>query len=308
MPSSDFRVTIRGIIPVPKHFSFWRTVYSHGWCSLPPFVVDKERHELKRLLHLEDGALVYCALRDSPSGISVRSESRQSLTPPERSEVRAHLRSCFRLDEDLSDFFTAAHKDRRLRWIRSSGSGRLLRAPTVFEDLVKMMCTTNCTWGLTEVMVHNLTSKLGEEFTAGVFSFPAPSKLASCTEAFMRKEMRSGYRSPYLIEFAERVASGALDVESWRDTGLPTDELFKEVRGVKGIGEYAAGNLLRLLGRYDYLALDSWVRSKYAEIHHGGRKVSDRTIERTYQKYGSWRGLIFWYEMTKDWLNQKFPF
>jgi len=308
MPFSDSRAVTRSNIRVPRYFSFWRTVYSHGWCSLPPFVVDKESHELRRLLLLSDGTLVYSILREASTGIRIRAESPHTLTSSQRSEVRAQLRSCFRLDEDLSDFFAVVHKDRRSRWIRSSGSGRLLRAPTVFEDLVKMMCTTNCSWGLTEIMVQNLTTKLGEEFPGGVFSFPTPAKLASCTEAFMRKEIRSGYRSTYLIEFAERVASGKLDVEFWRKSKLSTVELFEEVRGVKGIGEYAAGNLLRLLGRYDYLALDSWVRAKYAEIHHGGRKVSDRTIERAYQKYGTWRGLIFWYEMTKDWLNQKFPF
>ncbi|MEX1139844.1 MAG: Fe-S cluster assembly protein HesB [Bacteroidota bacterium] len=308
MRSSDSPVVTRSVISVPKYFSFWRTVHSHGWSSLPPFLVDKERHELKRQLRLAGGVLVQCALRESSSGISVRAESRRPLTPSQRSEVREQLRSCFRLDEDLSEFFSLVGNSRSLRWIRTSGSGRLLRAPTVFEDLVKMMCTTNCTWGLTEVMVNNLTTKLGEEFPAGVFSFPTPAKMASPPEGFMRKEIRSGYRSPYLVEFAERVASGKLDVESWRESKLRTEELFKEVRTVKGVGEYAAGNLLRLLGRYDYLALDSWVRAKYAEIHHHGRKVSDGTIERAYKKYGSWRGLIFWYEMTKDWLSQKFPF
>ncbi len=308
MPSFDLRPVARSVISAPKYFSFWRTVYSHGWCSLPPFIVDKERQELKRLLRLADGALVHCTLREAPAGISVRTESREPLSSLQRSEVRAQLRSCFRLDEDFSAFFATVHKDRRLRWIRSSGSGRLLRAPTMFEDLVKMMCTTNCTWGLTEVMVGNLTTKLGAEFSDGVHAFPTPAKLASCTDSFMRKEIRSGYRSPYLIEFGERVASGTLDVEAWRKSELPTTELFREVLGVKGIGQYAAGNLLRLLGRYDYLALDSWVRARYAEIHHAGRKVSDRTIERAYQQYGSWRGLIFWFEMTKDWLDQKFPF
>ena len=308
MPSSDSRVVARIVIPVPKYFSFWRTVYSHGWSSLPPFVVDKKSDELRRPLLLSDGTPVYSTLREASTGISVRAESPQPLNSSQRSEVRAQLRSCFRLDEDLSDFFAVVHKDRRYRWIRSSGSGRLLRAPTVFEDLVKMMCTTNCSWGLTEIMAQNLTTKLGEEFPEGIFSFPTPARLASCTEAFMRREIRSGYRSPYLIEFAECVASGKLDVESWRRSKRSTSELFEEVRGVKGIGQYAAGNLLRLLGRYDYLALDSWVRAKYAEIHHGGRRVSDRTIERAYRKHGMWRGLIFWYEMTKDWLIQKFPF
>ncbi|PYV86108.1 MAG: hypothetical protein DMG05_20795 [Acidobacteria bacterium] len=32
---------------------------------------------------------------------------------------------------------------------------------------------------------------------------------------------------------------------------------------VKGIGGHAAGHLLKLIDRYDFLALDSWCRQKY---------------------------------------------
>jgi len=30
---------------------------------------------------------------------------------------------------------------------------------------------------------------------------------------------------------------------------------------------YAAGNLLKLIGRYDYLGLDSWVRAQWTRLH-----------------------------------------
>jgi hypothetical protein len=63
---------------------------------------------------------------------------------------------------------------------------------------------------------------------------------------------------------------------------------------------------MRLVGRYDYLGLDSWVRSKYYELHHNGRKVKDSTIERHYVQYGKWRGLFFWLEMTRYWHDDKF--
>jgi hypothetical protein len=80
------------------------------------------------------------------------------------------------------------------------------------------------------------------------------------------------------------------------------------VLSVKGIGEYAAGNIMKLLGRYDYLGLDSWVRKKFSELHRGGRKTSDTSIERHYKQFGKWKGLFFWLEMTKDWYTEKFPF
>jgi 3-methyladenine DNA glycosylase/8-oxoguanine DNA glycosylase len=48
----------------------------------------------------------------------------------------AHM---FRLDEDLSGFYELVRED-DLAWC-AVGAGRMLRAPTVFEDVVKTICT-----------------------------------------------------------------------------------------------------------------------------------------------------------------------
>jgi N-glycosylase/DNA lyase len=184
----------------------------------------------------------------------------------------------------------------------------MLRAPSVFEDIVKMICTTNCSWALTETMVGNLVGEFGRPFNNSLKSFPIPETMAGTTEQFLRKNVRAGYRSPFLLEFAENVANGKIDIESWRYSELPTDILFKNLRSIKGVGEYSAANILKLLGRYDYLGLDSWVRSKYYELYHSCRKVTDRTIEQRYKPYGKWRGIFFWMEMTKDWYDHKSPF
>ena len=45
----------------------------------------------------------------------------------------AHM---FRLDEDLSGFYVVVGEDEDLAWC-AVGAGRMLRAPTVFEDVVK---------------------------------------------------------------------------------------------------------------------------------------------------------------------------
>ena len=42
----------------------------------------------------------------------------------------------FRLDEDLSGFYGLVGDDPELAW-SVAGAGRMLRAPTVFEDVVK---------------------------------------------------------------------------------------------------------------------------------------------------------------------------
>jgi 3-methyladenine DNA glycosylase/8-oxoguanine DNA glycosylase len=75
---------------------------------------------------------------------------------------------------------------------------------------------------------------------------------------------------------------------------------------VRGIGPYAAGNIMKLVGRYDYLGLDSWVRQQFFKLHKNGREVQDSTIEKHYAQYGKWRGLFFWFEMTRYWHDSKF--
>jgi len=293
-------------IPTPSNFSFSRTAFSHGWYALAPFSCDKEEMQLHRVLRLSDGTIVHCTLVGRSRAIEVRTLSTTQLRPRQRHEVITQLRTCLRLDEDFSQFHDEAKKHPAFRWIVRGGAGRMLRAPTAFEDVVKMICTTNCTWALTTLMVTNLVQMFGERLDGSLYAFPTPEAIAGSSERVLRKEIKSGYRSPYLFELAERVASKKIDLEAWRASPLSTDELFEEMRGVKGVGPYAAGNIMRLVGRYDYLGLDSWVRSKYYELHRNGRKVKDSTIERHYAPYGTWRGLFFWLEMTRYWHDDKF--
>jgi 3-methyladenine DNA glycosylase/8-oxoguanine DNA glycosylase len=60
---------------------------------------------------------------------------------------------------------------------------------------------------------------------------------------------------------------------------------------------------LKLIGRYDCLALDSWVRAKFARTRNGSRPPTDAKIARYYSRFQSWRGLALWCDMTRDWLD-----
>jgi N-glycosylase/DNA lyase len=104
-----------------------------------------------------------------------------------------------------------------------------------------------------------------------------------------------------LLALARDVASGALDLEALRRSELPTPELLGRLRQIRGFGPYAAERMLRLLGRNDHLALDSWTRAKLAELRGKRRIPSDRTFARWYAPYGSWAGLAMWLEVTADW-------
>jgi N-glycosylase/DNA lyase len=127
--------------------------------------------------------------------------------------------------------------------------------------------------------------------------------MAAKPPEFFRDQIRSGYRAPYLAELSQRVASGSLNVEGWLTSELPLAELIKEMKSVKGVGNYAAENLLKLIGRYDGLALDSWTRAQFALLRNKGRVASDKKISRFYARFNSWRGLALWCDLTRDWVK-----
>ena len=288
-------------ISAPDNFSFRRTALSHGWYDLPPFYFDERTWTLTRVIDLPPNRPVTVEIRGDRR--SIRVSAARKLGRRSEAKVIRDVRHMFRLDDDMTSFYAGVRDEPEFRWIAESGAGRLLRAPTVFEDLVKTLCTTNCSWALTSKMVAALVDTLGAKTEDGRRSFPTAEAMASVDETFYREQVRAGYRAPYLKELAERVASGTIDVESWLESDLATSALNREIRGVKGVGQYSAENLLRLIGRYDGLALDSWVRAEFAKKHNGGRKASDKKIARSYKRFGEWSGLAFWCDMTHGWLS-----
>ena len=288
-------------LPTPRHFSFQRTAISHGWCELLPFAFDQANWELTRVMDLGEKPPVTVIMRSGKNHISITPSRRLNKTDTAR--VLRDARHILRLDDDLSTFYEATGAVPEFAWIGKQGAGRMLRSPTVYEDLVKMICTTNCSWSLTEKMVTGLVQGLGRESDDGRKSFPTPEDMAAMPLDFYVDQVRSGYRAPYLKELADRVASGELDVENWLTSDLSTADLVKEIKGVKGAGNYAAENLLKLVGRYDGLALDSWTRAKFFKVRNNGRKANDKKIERYYSRFKEWRGLALWCDVTQDWLE-----
>jgi len=290
-------------LATPREFSFKRTIISHGWCQLLPFKIDEEKWQLTRTLEVEDAKPVTISISSTRPALIINTSRRLSQAAAKK--VVADVRHMLRLDDNITAFYRLLVADNDFNWIPTQGAGRLLRSPTVFEDLVKMICTTNCSWALTQKMVTGLVENLGRESSNGDRTFPTPEAMALMPLKFYVNEVRAGYRSEYLKLLADRVASGELDVEAWLTSPLSTAELMKELRGVKGVGPYAAENLLKLLGRYDGLALDSWTRAKFFSVRNNGRKTTDKKIARYYSRFKEWRGLALWCDMTRDWIEDK---
>ena len=276
-----------------------RTLGSHGVASLPPSRIDEETWTLEVTLPVARGARTVRVLPGR------KGHGRVDLLGPKLGErgsaqLLAQLRHMFRLDEDLAPFYAVARNDVDLAWA-AAGAGRMLRSPTVFEDVVKTICTTNCAWGGTVRMVTALVDELGTPAPTGSRAFPSAVQMAAAGESFYRDVARAGYRGAYLRALATSVASGELDLEELNDPELPVDEIEERLLALPGVGPYAAAHvMLTSLGRYSRLVLDSWTRPTYAKI--SGRKASDKTIARRFNRYGDYAGLAFWLMLTRDWV------
>ena len=282
---------------------FARTLLSHGVVDLPPNEIAADGTLMRTVLTAGEGAWLVELTFDGEGRARLGAPG-DAIAPPaaHRPALVAQIRHMLRLDEDLSAFYLLAAADPALAWV-VAGAGRMMRSSTVFEDLVKTICTTNCAWSATVRMVRALVSELGTP-AAGVperRAFPEPATVANAGDAFFRDVARAGYRGPYLRALAEDVASGRLELEALRDPGLPDQEVADRLLNVAGVGPYAMAHMMMLLGRYQRLILDSWTRPKYRRVSDRPR-ITDKGIERSFRRYRQFAGLAFWLTLTEDWL------
>jgi N-glycosylase/DNA lyase len=292
--------------PVREPVDLWRTIVSHGVAPLPPANIDEDAQFITTTLPVQGAKPRTVEIRQGRKGKARVDVLGPPLGARSRAGLEASVRTVLNLGEDLSPLYEVAASDPELRWI-TGGAGRMARGATVFEDVVKTICTTNCTWSATQRMVGALVEQLGEPSAGGHGrAFPTPEAMAAAREPFYKDVIRAGYRGPYLRALAASVADGSLDLEALAVTSpeeLPDDELEKLLLALPGVGPYAAAHIMMLIGRHSRLILDSWTRPKYASLN-GGRKASDRTIERRFRRYGPYAGLAFWLYLTRDWVKE----
>ncbi len=285
-PVPGHRMTRHLRLAAPEGFSLWATVRSHGWSDLPPFDTDRTGHTLRIRLGAatatvtqEKGALRLALASERPLGAAAR-----------RAAV-ATVRSCLRLDLDLDRFHRMCRRDPDLAWAARAGAGRFLRAPLAFQDAVMTLATTNCSWALTRRITSTLAERYGENGT-----LPTAKRLCRVRPAELRRASL-GYRAPYLAALAR-----GRDLEGLRTDPRPTAEIRRSLLDLPGFGPYAAENMLRLLGRFEHLALDSWVLREWKEQY--GR-ATERAILRRVEPFGEWKGLAFWLLVTAPWYRRE---
>ena len=281
-------------------FNFLSVVNSHGWRQLAPFSYNEEDRTLCYVLRLTNGRVIELKFRDGMDGVIVETKK---LGAAERREVKEKAGWIFGLDMDFSHFYAASRGEPKLAGAKKLALGRVLRSPTLFEDVIKTILNTNTLWTVTKNMTHKLVNELGASTTpaaplragANNKAFPTPEAIAASSPEFLKEKIRVGYRASAIHQLAIRVASGAMDLESLKTSHLQTLELRKELLRINGVGPYAAANLLLILGRTDFIPIDSWALKLVSQEWYDGKPVTPKDVEKHFERWGEFKGLAFWF-------------
>lgn len=275
-------------------FSFTNLIRSHGWVQLLPFESDEDYSSLYYILELASGKVCEVQMGDAPGGVNIMVEKLLSST--EQDELKDKISWMLDLELDLSNFYELARGEPKLAHAEMNGRGRILRCATIFEDVVKTILTTNTAWSGTMRMVKAVVDQYGTPLPTEPSrrAFPSAQRLAESNVDTLRQDTRLGYRAPYILELAQRQASGDLDLEAFKTNNLPTPELRKRLLALKGVGDYAAANLLMLMGRYDYIPVDSWALMMVSKEWYDSQPITRAEVEAAFEGWGDWKGLAFW--------------
>jgi 3-methyladenine DNA glycosylase/8-oxoguanine DNA glycosylase len=311
-------------LPARPPFNFMSVVNSHGWRQLAPFDFDESTNTLSYVFRASTGRVMQLDMRDAKTGVSVDVKAR--LNRLELNEVKEAVAWMFALDADFSSFHKAARREPKLQKAIKFAYGRVLRSPTLFEDVVKTLFTTNTLWGATKSMTKKLIASFGDPLRSSPLApalhrtqdgvpqvqvsevqgpmkraFPTPASIAASTADEIKEKVRVGYRAPALHELATDIASGSLDLEALKTSTLPTLDLRKELLKLNGIGPYAAANLLLILGRSDFIPVDSWALKLVSHEWYKGKPVTEKEVQKAFEKWGEYKGFAFWFW---DWKYQ----
>ncbi len=177
-------------------------------------------------------------------------------------------RPYFDLDRDYDVLCERFKADPHLEKAVTECYGIRLLKQEPWEAICSFIISANNNIPRIKGIIDRLCRLLGEPLGGDDYAFPTPEKVAAAGIEGLAP-IRAGFRAKYIIDAAEKVARGAVDLSKIFDLSLDDgrDELIK----IKGVGEKVAQcSLLYGFGKVDAFPVDVWVKRIMAELYPDG--------------------------------------
>ena len=198
----------------------------------------------------------------------------------------------FDLERDYASIERAIALDERLSVCLPGATGIRVFNQEPFEALISFIISANNNIKRISGIVERLCRLAGEriEFMGReLFAFPTPKAIAELDEGRL-KEIGTGYRAPYILESARRIAAG-YDMEALRKMSL--DEARKELLSFKGVGPKVADCILLFsLGHTDAFPIDVWIDRAMNELFFDSVPPKKAEMREAVISIGRFSGII----------------
>ena len=200
-------------------------------------------------------------------------------------EFKSGLVSYFDLERDYGAITKALSADEHIaQAVKYCGGIRIFRQDP-WETLASFIISQNNNIPRIKKIINTLCVTLcGDERI-----FPAPERLLEAGAEGLAP-IRAGFRVKYLLDAAEKTASGEINPERIRT--MPYEEALAALKGIKGVGDKVANCVLLFgYGFMDAFPVDVWVKKVIA-----GCYGEDFTPKRFGEYAGIAQQYLFCYE------------
>lgn len=193
-----------------------------------------------------------------------------------------YLIEYFDLNRDYDKIFASYDDENLSNKIRKHYGIRILKQDS-WEALCSFIISQNNNIPRIKGIIERLCESFGEKIEEGIYTFPSPEVLAQKTVEDL-SPLRAGFRAKYIIDAAQKVASGEVDFEKIRKMNLEDAE--NELVKIKGVGKKVAQcTLLFGFGMVNAFPVDVWIKRIMAEQYPDGLPECTKGTEGIAQQY-----------------------
>ncbi|HOO25451.1 MAG TPA: DNA glycosylase [Clostridiales bacterium] len=190
------------------------------------------------------------------------------LNDTNREDFESIWRTYFDLDRDYEALCKSFSQDENLKAAVEAYPGIRLLRQEPWEALCSFIISQNNNIPRIKGIIDRLCANFGEHLGENDYSFPSPQSLASLSVEDLAP-LRAGFRAKYIIDAAQKVASGEVALENLKDAD--SDLARQELMKIKGVGPKVADcALLYGLGHIDIFPVDVWVKRILQEDYPQG--------------------------------------
>ena len=221
-------------------------------------------------------------------------------------ELTKQARFLWGLDDDVEGHHASMASDRDMApLLERFGALRIVRAPDLYEALLVAVIGQQVSVQAAQSIRRRLMQKMGTRVTVdngpggpgqeNHYLYPTAQQLIEAGELALREQGLSRQKSTYLLEIANRAATGELDREAFAT--LSDEDALRRLCEIKGVGRWTAEiALMRGLGRNDVFAAgDLGLQVAVQELWGMPERPSEKELRKIAERWKGWRSYAAFY-------------